>query len=257
MDAQQIKIALKKVYPTHPEEIKYYRQHYYRYHDTLMRIPLPYIEERFVIDLGAIPGHLTRAIKILGANKVIGFDYDPERFGFLSAFAKSGITLLKCDLRNSVLPLESESVDSILFTEVIEHIPNPEFLIKELHRVLKPQGKLIITTPNIGNLANRIRHLLKLPIYPSSEHMGERAEQQHVHEYTMHELQSLFTNKGFIIVKADYIAGTEKALIFNTMPTKFPWPLGALYGLAALLFPSWRSYLFLTLKKGTPEIIKN
>lgn len=45
------------------------------------------------------------------------------------------------------IPFENESFESIICTEVIEHIPNPEKIISEIHRVLKPNGTGIITLP--------------------------------------------------------------------------------------------------------------
>lgn len=46
------------------------------------------------------------------------------------------------------IPMEDESVDVILCTEVIEHIKNPVLAIKEFARLLKPNGELLLTGPN-------------------------------------------------------------------------------------------------------------
>jgi len=45
------------------------------------------------------------------------------------------------------IPFEDNSFDGILCTEVLEHVFNIDELLTELHRVLKPNGKAIITTP--------------------------------------------------------------------------------------------------------------
>ena len=45
------------------------------------------------------------------------------------------------------LPLDPESVDSVLLTEVLEHCQEPERLLAECHRVLAPQGRLFLTVP--------------------------------------------------------------------------------------------------------------
>lgn len=47
------------------------------------------------------------------------------------------------------LPLADASVDVILCTQVIEHIPEPAKVLDELHRVLRPEGRLILTVPSI------------------------------------------------------------------------------------------------------------
>ena len=46
------------------------------------------------------------------------------------------------------LPFKDNSFDGIISNEVFEHVDNRQTFVKELHRVLKPHGKLIITTPN-------------------------------------------------------------------------------------------------------------
>ena len=45
------------------------------------------------------------------------------------------------------IPIEDNSYDNILCTEVIEHIPHPIDALKEFSRILKPGGKLILTAP--------------------------------------------------------------------------------------------------------------
>ena len=46
------------------------------------------------------------------------------------------------------IPCRSESIDVIMSRSVLEHLENPESVFKELHRVLRPGGKVIFTTPN-------------------------------------------------------------------------------------------------------------
>jgi len=45
------------------------------------------------------------------------------------------------------IPLEDGSLDSILCTEVLEHVPDPLAVWKEFHRLLRPDGKVLLTTP--------------------------------------------------------------------------------------------------------------
>lgn len=48
---------------------------------------------------------------------------------------------------NEEIPLSSEQFDTILATDVLEHITKPDILMSEIARLLKPQGKVIITVP--------------------------------------------------------------------------------------------------------------
>jgi glycosyltransferase involved in cell wall biosynthesis/SAM-dependent methyltransferase len=45
------------------------------------------------------------------------------------------------------IPLGDESLDAILCTQVLEHIPNPGDVLAEFHRLLRPEGRLFLTTP--------------------------------------------------------------------------------------------------------------
>lgn len=47
------------------------------------------------------------------------------------------------------LPFKNESFDTVTMLEVIEHLKNPERALKEIHRVLKKGGQVIISTPNV------------------------------------------------------------------------------------------------------------
>ena len=58
------------------------------------------------------------------------------------------------------LPFESNSFDVILFLEVIEHLSNAELSLSEIHRVLKPNGFLLIGTPQKIGFLNSGMHLL-------------------------------------------------------------------------------------------------
>lgn len=63
------------------------------------------------------------------------------------------------DLSNENLPFSDESFDLVTCTEVIEHLEHYRSTLRGIHRVLKPGGTLVLTTPNILNLKSRIRFL--------------------------------------------------------------------------------------------------
>lgn len=69
----------------------------------------------------------------------IGIEYSPE----------SGYRGNKADLHADAcyIPLADNSIDTILCTEVMEHLPDPERAVAEFARVLRPQGVLITTAP--------------------------------------------------------------------------------------------------------------
>jgi SAM-dependent methyltransferase len=50
-------------------------------------------------------------------------------------------------INGTTIPLPDSSVDSALCTEVLEHCPDPQALLQEVHRVLRPGGNLVLTVP--------------------------------------------------------------------------------------------------------------
>jgi len=50
------------------------------------------------------------------------------------------------------MPFEGSTFDSCMATEVLEHCPNPEILLKEISRILKPEGTFFFTVPFLWNL---------------------------------------------------------------------------------------------------------
>jgi SAM-dependent methyltransferase len=52
----------------------------------------------------------------------------------------------ECDL-NKPLPFASESFDTIIISEVLEHIANPELIWTEMARILRPDGKILLSVP--------------------------------------------------------------------------------------------------------------
>lgn len=90
----------------------------------------------------------------------------------------------------------SESFNAVIFTEVIEHL-NPYYVswcLSELNRILKLNGLLFLSTPNIASIGKRFKLLLgKNPLGPT-----------HVREYTMNEIVKIITDHGFDIVLIKY-----------------------------------------------------
>lgn len=71
--------------------------------------------------------------------------------------------------------------DLVIAQEIIEHLFDTDHFLSEVHRVLKPGGILIISTPNLASLKNRLRLLVgKYPQYLEYSAAGAG----HIHIYT-------------------------------------------------------------------------
>jgi SAM-dependent methyltransferase len=109
---------------------------------------------RRVLDLGCRYGALTRAYA--AGNDVVGIDVDREA---LAEAAKLGIETRWADV-DEPLPFEDASFDVAAAGELLEHVRDPERLIREIERVLRPGGTFVGSVPNAFRLKNRLRFLL-------------------------------------------------------------------------------------------------
>jgi methionine biosynthesis protein MetW len=114
----------------------------------------------------------------------------------VEAANKKGLNVTRVDLERA-WDYAEKNFDIIYIGEVIEHIVDTDHLINEVHRRLKPGGKLIITTPNLASFAKRVLLFFgKNPYQEASFTFPERAA-GHLREYTADLLQQFIENKGF------------------------------------------------------------
>ncbi len=76
----------------------------------------------------------------------------------LKEAAKKGVITKKADVSRR-LPYAAETFDFVFAGEIIEHIMHTRVFLSEIHRVLKKGGVVIITTPNLARIEDRIRFL--------------------------------------------------------------------------------------------------
>jgi SAM-dependent methyltransferase len=104
-----------------------------------------------VLDAPCGEGALAAALRRAGYD-AFGVDIAPSGARVLGAAYRAA------DL-NGPLPFDDETFDAVLSIEGIEHLENGYGYLRELRRVLKPGGHLILTTPNIVSLRSRVRFL--------------------------------------------------------------------------------------------------
>lgn len=153
-----------------------------------------------VLDVGCNDGELGEAL-IKNKNEVHGCDIVKKN---LKIAKKRGLKVKFVDIENSKLPYPPNSFDIIILADVIEHVFDTDFLISNCHAVLKPKGKIIITTPNLASLARRV--MLLLGISPYIEYSlfldcNGLPPVGHIRYFTISTLKKLLLANGFRIVK--------------------------------------------------------
>ncbi|MCO6161315.1 bifunctional 2-polyprenyl-6-hydroxyphenol methylase/3-demethylubiquinol 3-O-methyltransferase UbiG [Flavobacterium sp. NRK F7] len=99
-----------------------------------------------------------------------------------------------------LLEIENERFDTVISFHVIEHIEKDDLFLEEIYRVLKPNGTLILSTPN------KNKTITKNP--------------WHIREYTDLELLQLFSSTQFKLISKKGISGNEKVNHYFQMNTK-------------------------------------
>lgn len=93
-------------------------------------------------------------------------------------------------------PYADGTFDLVLFCEMIEHmLMDPLATLRQIHRILRPGGVLILTTPNVARLENVLRLLHGANLYDPYSGYGPYG--RHNREFTRHELHRLLEFAGF------------------------------------------------------------
>lgn len=181
----------------------YFDQQLGRYEHTLTYLNEHRMSRQTLLDVGSHLLHFSMAASAL-AYQVRGIDIEffvkhplnkprQERYGI------SGLRI--CDLSKGAIPYDDQSFEVINFSETLEHLNfNPLPVIKEFHRVLKPGGMVLITTPNVLRLGNRLRLLMGHNILSELKDLcWQPPYSVHYREYSLSEVAQLLRWAGFSI----------------------------------------------------------
>lgn len=147
-----------------------------------------------VLDFGSGRGHgVQKAEAALNPRLIVSIDkYSPY-------LKNQQLSLVKDDLpaaygfiqARTDLPLCDDSIDVVTSMHVIEHLPNPSLFLKEVSRVLRRDGKLLLATPNRYNL------------------VGNNPYDEQV--YVGHEIRELLDQNGFS-AQIYYLVANDRAM---------------------------------------------
>ena len=165
-----------------------------------------------VLEFGSVPPLLTGALRKAGYD-ICGVDIAPERFQ--AALALLGVAVLKCNVELERLPFPDSSFDLILFNEIFEHLRiNPIFTLGEAFRVMKPGGRILLSTPNLRSLGGLISFLVRGraiscggSIFDEYTKLRNLGHMGHVREYTSREVCEFLCELGFRVENVHYRGG--------------------------------------------------
>ena len=157
-----------------------------------------------VLELGANPYFLTRLLIRRGHRVTCG-----NWFGAGSGFGTHAAQVVRSragevqtfefdhfNVETERFPYPDDRFDVALFCEILEHLPNdPIHTLCELHRVLRPGGTLVLTTPNATRRENLVRMVRGDNVYEQLSGYGTYG--RHNREYTVAELRTLLESCGW------------------------------------------------------------
>jgi len=163
---------------------------------------------RSVLDIGCGRGALLERFRqaFPGAS-LYGVDISQST---VDAARARGFDARVADISQS-LPFADAFFECVVFGEVIEHLVDPDAALREISRVLTPNGTLIVTTPNLASWFNRLMLLLGLqPVFTETSlhvNLGRMAPalgqggptQGHLKIFTLGALREMLEANGFVI----------------------------------------------------------
>jgi SAM-dependent methyltransferase len=146
-----------------------------------------------IIELGSSCGFQLDAYRKEGW-EILGIE--PDRNSARHAIEKLGVPTINTILESAEVP--DCSADAVVMLHVIEHIPDPVGTLREILRVLRPGGHLVVETPRYDTL------MFKL----FGRHERSLSCDGHIFFFTTETLRRAYTLAGFELVKLDYVGRT-------------------------------------------------
>jgi SAM-dependent methyltransferase len=171
-----------------------------------------------IVDIGCGDGAATiLAAQVNPGHRIMGLDWSADA---LRHARSRGLTLLRAEVEPAGLPIASGRADVVIMSELIEHLVDPDSVLEEARRVLKPGGTLLLSTPNLAAWYNR--GLLALGVQPLFTEVSLRGVfgrpgsqvAGHLRLFTRRALVGLLAARGFGSIR---VSGASYHDV--------PWPL--------------------------------
>lgn len=205
--------------------------------------------KKTLIDIGGFDGTIGFLLsQTLHSMHITVIDKDLD--GLIMA-KSSGLNVTKGSA--SHLPIEDFSVDVALCLDLIEHVNDADLIIHEISRILKPNGKCILTTP--------MEQGVSFPFYGHQKNKTLNIKWGHTRlGYSKEELNNLFLKNGLKIEKNDSYFNMLTRFVYRaTILSIITYPFKSkLFKLATTLEPYFKigtqEHIIIASKKGTEHV---
>lgn len=173
-----------------------------------------------VVDVGCGEGRLLRRFKELGFHDLSGVGYSIDVPDGVRGYAR--IDLSEAGWADR---LQGNRFRWVISTEVIEHLVNPYQFLLEIRRIVKDDGSLILTFPNIHNLRSIIGFALKgrfSGFFGPNWNQNHPLHDQHIFIPNMHLVRYFLGLAGFDVDEIRYVNGRGRLFGMTTMVVAKP-----------------------------------
>ena len=156
-----------------------------RYRMLISKVPK---KSKKVLDIGCGNGELICMLAEMG-HESVALDLSKNRLNnFKDRARKVGVVQIQGDAMN--IPLQDSSIDVIMCSEVLEHIKDYENVLKEMNRILKSHGRIVVSVPYKEELMEIV-----------CPHCGKRfVPYGHLHSFDKNKLFSSMNHCGFNVI---------------------------------------------------------
>jgi len=164
---------------------------------------LPRLTGLRICEIGIGYAHLAIPLcRICADSSIAAIEAPTREYVRLPAFRKlidsNNIDLRLADITREKFPFDDCSIDVIIFSEIMEHLSPPSLpdVFNEIYRCLRMGGMVIVSTPNVHRLRNRLRFFFGRSIFESPATLVG-GTYGHIREYSHRELMDLLRSTGF------------------------------------------------------------
>jgi SAM-dependent methyltransferase len=174
-----------------------------------------------ILDLGAYTGALIERLRDSGYANATAADLDNH-------LRVPGVQHIKCDFNKDFKSLfDGKQFDCVIASEVIEHLDDIRFFLRQCSGLLKENGLLIVSTPNIGFFEGRIKFLLQGELWGFGT--NNYLSQRHISPVSLGQFPLLLQETGFDVIELS-TAGSFATPLRKVLSSVFWLPMRAALG---------------------------
>ena len=179
-----------------------------RHRLTLAKVSL---ENKHILDFGCGNGAQTIRFADIKCS-IDALDVDENQLRIFNEYIKNNkLGNINTHLYDGIqIPFPDSTFDTVLSYEVLEHVEDESIALREIHRVLKLDGELVISVPNKGWVFET--HGARLPLLPWNRVPFFSWLPHPIHRrfarariYRKRDIVRLLTTHGFVVRSAEYI----------------------------------------------------